>query len=91
MAKQDSVEVLSTIITTWIDIFFTSWTLMLMAGTLLGNVGLWTPAYWEVLGSLFVLSNLTGFVSRRYYITLRDMTKADLKKLEKTAKAKPII
>lgn len=66
---------------TWIiEMFYGSWTIMLVMGALLGNAGLWTPAYWEIFGGLYIFSSIVSMASRSNYRTVQQCISMDVEK-----------
>lgn len=61
----------------WISHFVTAWIIMLASGALLGDEGLWTPAYWQVFWALYVVTALVSFTTRSYYENLKILAKRD--------------
>ena len=77
MKKDKLALALNQMLTSTIDMFFTSWIVMLLVGTLFGNADLWTPAYWEVFGGLYLLAVFTNFSTRQYYNSLKTLAAHD--------------
>ena len=79
-------NVLVGLLTPVIGLFFRSWILMLLFGALLGNQGLWTPAYWEVFGGLYTLGILVGYATSIYWDAIKVLTRKDLLAATKATK-----
>lgn len=77
--------------------FSAAWVIMLMMGTLLGNEGLWTPAYWECFGGVYLMGAITGVVARNWFsvAAMEDRKRAEFQqkiaRAKEATKRKPII
>jgi hypothetical protein len=74
--------------TFWSGMFLSAWILMLVVGALLGNEGLWTPAYWEVFGTLYASTTFVSFLARNAANTI-DVQRSTRTKVQQPRK--PII